>query len=144
MTSFRAEDDVKKTLDMKKQSNTKIINKAIKLYLNEFGLEEKLSELDFEIEKLKKKRKEFKRIKENMDKEVEEKKELEDRDIIEELIQNMKPANSSDRVWRGTETELDKIKDNTKVLKYQAKELGISKDELKNMINRRLENGSSR
>lgn len=137
-TSFRIERDLKNALEMKKESNTEIINKAIKFYLKEFDLDEKIKEAEFKKETYERRIKELKEIKKNLEEdESKSPDELEDRDILIELIDKLGWSDVYDK--NHCIEKLQDLSDST--LRIHADELGVDVNQLVKEINKYIENG---
>ena len=138
LTSIDIDDNIYKILDNKRESKKDIINKALKLYLNEFNsINVEIKEMEYKILKMKGTLNKYKKFQKELKKEeVEKKQELKNKDIFKMLINKLdwndydrKEIIHNFRLWNMEKFE-----------KY-ADELGVDVNQLVNEINKYIENG---
>ena len=138
LTSIDIDDNIYKILDNKRESKKDIINKALKLYLNEFdSLDTEIKEMEYKISKMKGTLNKYKKFQKELKKEeVEKKQELKNRDILKMLIDKLdwndygrKEIIHNFRLW------------NMEKFEEYADELGVDVNKLVNEINKYIEKG---
>ena len=139
LTSIDIDDNIYTIIDNKRESKKKIINKALKLYLNEFdSLDTEIKEMEYKISKMKGTLNKYKKFQEELKKEeVEKKQELKNRDILKELINKLGWSDVYDED-RCVE-KLQDLSDST--LRIHADELGVDVNQLKKYVENQGENG---
>jgi len=138
LTSIDIDDNIYTIIDNKRESKKKIINKALKLYLNEFdSLDTEIKEMEYKISKMKGTLNKYRKFQEELKKEeVEKKQELKNRDIFKVLIDKLdwndygrKEIIHNFRLW------------NMEKFEEYADELGVDVNKLVKEINKYIENG---
>ena len=139
LTSIDIDDNIYTIIDNKRESKKKIINKALKLYLNEFdSLDTEIKEMEYKISKMKGTLNKYKKFQEELKKEkVEKKQELKNRDILKELINKLGWSDVYDE--NRCVEKLQDLSDST--LRIHADELGVDVNKLVKEINKYIENG---